>query len=258
MRKSPTIQSRTCESCGEMYTPTGNGQKYCPSCKVTKVGEWKKKYENKIYPDRKPKTKCTEPCCVCGGKFSSHFDGKAYCNKHYQSMIRYGQPYGHEKSTTNQYVVEGDLLKIITQNGDVILADSEDYEKLSKHSWCVSKTGYAVANINRKVTKLHRYLLDVTDPFMVIDHKNHNRLDNRKTNIRVCSQRENAKNKGAVNNKEVGIRETKHGTYSVRITNDREEIHIGSFKTLEEAKEARLKAERKYHKEFGYHDSINQ
>lgn len=259
MRKSPTIKERICNRCGIAYKPTGNAQRYCPTCKVINHHEAQKKYEQKRYPNRKPKVKCTEPCCVCGGIFSAHFNGNPYCNKHYQRMKLYGNPYGHPRERTNTYEIDGELLIITTAKGEKILADAEDYDRLSQHSWCVSKTGYAVANIRRRVVKLHRFLLNLTDQYQLIDHINHNTLDNRKKNLRICTQSQNAKNTSPVNGGLVsGIRQTRFGKYSVRITNDRKEVHVGTYSTLEEAVQARIEAERKYHGEFGYHDSVNR
>lgn len=259
MRKSPTIKERICNRCGITYQPTGNGQRYCPTCKAINHHEAQKKYEQKKYPNRKPKIKCTEPCCVCDGAFFSHFNGSPYCNKHYLKMKMYGNPYGHPRERTNTYEIDGDLLIITTAKGEKILADAEDYERLCQHSWCVSKTGYAVANIKGRVVKLHRWLLCLSDKEQLVDHINHNTLDNRKKNIRICSLSQNARNKSPIQGREMlGIRVTRNGKYNVRITKDRKEIHIGNYETLEEAKQARIKAERKYHGEFGYYDSVNK
>lgn len=55
-----------------------------------------------------------------------------------------------------------------------------------------------------------------------------------------------------------GIRVTPFGKYNVRITCDRKEIHVGNYDSFEEAKQARIEAERKYYGEFGYYDSVNR
>ncbi len=160
------------------------------------------------------------------------------------------------RKSTNRFVIMGEILVIITQNGDVILADSEDYPVLSKYSWCISKKGYAVANINHKVTKMSRYILGANNPKDVIDHKNNIKLDNRKKNLRKCTQAENVRNRtGKSKNGFIGIRLTPQGKYNVRITIDRREIHIGNYDTLEEAIKARNEAEDKYHGEFGSHNN---
>lgn len=193
-------------------------------------------------------------CCICGKPKSGRIDGKFYCNKHWQSMYCYGQPYGKPYKSKNQFEVKGDVLYITTRKGEVILADVSDYEKLSSHSWCISKTGYPVATIKGKTTKLHRYLLDLENPDVIVDHKNHDILDNRRSNIRICTHGDNARNKGG-GNKIHGIRKSRAGTYTVRITYNRKEIYLGTFKTYDEAVTARYEAEDKYHGEFAYHRS---
>ena len=163
------------------------------------------------------------------------------------------------RKRTNTYEVHGDVLKITTKNGIEIIADADDLEKLNKYSWCISKTGYPVANINYKVTKMHRYILGLSDPTIIVDHKNRNPFDNRKANLRICTIADNTRNKSVSKNCKsghIGIRKTPYGRYNVRITCNRKEIYVGNFKTLEEAIAARKTAEQKYHGEFGSHNAV--
>lgn len=195
-------------------------------------------------------------CCVCGKKKAVSIDGKYYCNKHYQSVRKYGHPYGNPRKSTNLFTLDGETLVIKTKKGDVFLADKEDSEIITRHSWCLSKTGYAVANIGGHVIKMHRFVMGVTDPQQLVDHKNGNTFDNRKKNLRICNRTGNARNKCATRSCKsghIGIRKTKGDKYNVRITVNRKEIHIGNFDTLEKAIEAREKAEDNYHGEFGSH-----
>lgn len=198
-----------------------------------------------------------EICCVCGAPCVCHTRGSPYCNKHYQSMIRYGHPFGKKRVSKNKFIIQGSILSVITSSGDVILADIPDKELLQKYTWCISKTGYAVANIRGKVTKMHRYILgtDVCGGSCV-DHINRNPLDNRRANLRLCTCGENTRNRTASPNCKsghIGIRITPSGKFNVRITYMRKEIHIGNFDTLEEAIQARNQAEDQYHGEFGSH-----
>lgn len=141
MRKYPEFKIRLCKQCGDEYKPTGASQRFCLSCSIARIKESKKRWAERNYPDRRAKQKSTEKCCICGEIFSSHYEGKAYCNKHYLSMRAYGQPYGKPRRSTNQFLVDGDLLKIITKDGTVFLADAEDFDKLKGSSWCLSKNG---------------------------------------------------------------------------------------------------------------------
>lgn len=206
-----------------------------------------------------PKSKCHEVCCVCGGAFSSHVDGKPYCNRHYQLARKYGVPEGRPRKRTCSYILDGDIMQVVTQKGDVILADAADREAIMRYSWCVSKTGYAVANIRGKVTKMHRYILgeDVCAG-MIVDHKNRNPLDNRRENLRVCSAAENMRNtpvRRTNKSGHLGIRVTKDGKFNVRIVADGVEHHVGNYDTLELAISARNEAEDEYHGEYASHRS---
>lgn len=162
---------------------------------------------------------------------------------------------GVNRKSTNTFTVSGELLTIKTKSGVEILADAEDLGKLQTWSWCINKAGYAVANIGEKIVRMHRYIMDADDG-EVVDHKNRNILDNRKQNLRICTQQENMRNvRPAQTSKtgEVGIRMTKHNKFNVRITHNKKEMHIGNYDTLEEAIAARKVAEKKYHGEFGSH-----
>lgn len=161
------------------------------------------------------------------------------------------------KKNTNKFEIIGDVLKITTAKGQEILADAEEIEKLKRYSWCVSKQGYAVANINGKVVKINRYILGLDNcAGKIVDHINRNKLDNRKVNLRFCTPKDNARNISVSKNSKsqvLGVRKTKHGKYNVRIVADRKEHHIGNFDTIEDAIFARQMAELKYHGQFASH-----
>lgn len=194
-------------------------------------------------------------CSICDTKYSGWFNGKPYCNKHLLRLYKNGTTELLGRKSTNRFEIDNKNLIITTNNGVRILADAEDYELLKKPSWCISKTGYAVANINKKVVKMARVILGISDPATVVDHKNGDKLDNRKSNLRICSQRNNSLNQGANRNRilPVGIRITKFGKYNARIFFDGRGIHIGNFDSMDEAIEARNKAEDKYFRDFAQH-----
>ena len=81
--------------------------------------------------------------------------------------------------------------------GKFAIVDAEDYERLSEHKWCVQrKKGgrfYAVRRAGGKIIRMHREIMNAP-PGMVCDHKNHNTLDNRKSNLRTCTQAQNIYN----------------------------------------------------------------
>lgn len=193
-------------------------------------------------------------CCICGAPFSCSFKDKPYCNKHWQRMYSNGTVESKPRQRTNKYEIFGNLLLITTASGIILTADAEDYELLSKYSWSISKTGYPVANISGRVTKLHRYLLNIKDPNVIVDHINGNPFDNRRQNLRLCKNAENVRNcKVSKNNTSgyTGIQKVKKsGKYRARITINRKEINLGRFEKIEDAIKARVEAERKYFGDF--------
>lgn len=122
--------------------------------------------------------------------------------------------------------------------GVEVLIDDEDYELFSKYKWFINKQGYLhtyiYINKKRKWILYHRLTLGLTDPKIITDHINRNRLDNRRCNLRVCGKKENARNTSSRKNctsKYLGVYLIKSGKWYARCYNK----HLGSFITEEEA-----------------------
>jgi hypothetical protein len=79
--------------------------------------------------------------------------------------------------------------------GKSVLVDPEDYNYLSGYKWYMIKEGYAKRFDNelKTVIPMHRQIMN-TPKGMHTDHINHNTLDNRKTNLRVCDRATNMQN----------------------------------------------------------------
>lgn len=96
--------------------------------------------------------------------------------------------------------MSGTRFKLIPldQKEGVAIIDASDFAKVSKYKWHLSDTGYAVwrglVNGTRKTVRMHRLIAD-TPEGLVTDHINRNRLDNRKHNLRIVTQRENLQNR---------------------------------------------------------------
>lgn len=80
-----------------------------------------------------------------------------------------------------------------------VLIDDEDREKVLSERWCVSRkaSGFYVVN-RRSGVYLHRLLTDAIKG-QTVDHVNHNTLDNRKMNLRICTHAENIRNRKGKN-----------------------------------------------------------
>jgi len=155
-------------------------------------------------------------------------------------------------------VFEGDICKIPLSNSDeYALIDTEDYDKIKHLTWALLSDGYVV---NRRLKKppirLARIIMDAPDDknengyfLIVVDHIKHNKLDNRKQNLRLCSAAENNWNRVG-NFGVIWINQSKK--YRARIMVNGKEIWLGEYKDYEVALKVRKDAEKEYYKEFRF------
>lgn len=141
----------------------------------------------------------------------------------------------------------------IKGKGKFALVDDEYYEEFSKYKWFLHTGGYAYKG-NDKKTYMHREIMENPEG-RIIDHKNHNKLDNRKENLRVCTHYQNNVNRTPRSTKSgfAGVwKNAKCSTYQVVIRANGVRRYIGSYKTMDEALIAREKAVKSFHGEFAY------
>lgn len=120
------------------------------------------------------------------------------------------------------------------------LVDIADLPRVQEIAWTLDPRGYVVgrpAGSKTSVT-MHRWL---EPDFAMVDHRNRDRQDNRRENLRECTQAENSRNTAlAANNTSgaKGVTPTPSGAWRARIWVDRTEIHIGTYPTREAAQQA--------------------
>ena len=253
MRKSPTFPDRECTMCGKKYTPHHSQQKYCPECKIIATKETKRRFYIKTNPNAYAPPKPKEFCIVCGEPMSCHFDGKPYCNKHWLRMYNNGTIEPKPYKTKNTYQIIGDIAIGTTSRGDTYKIDLDDLERCKQHSWVKDPRGYFVSRIDHKSVTLHRFLLGTKGSKVMTDHINGDKSDNRKSNLRQCTQNQNGKNlKVKKNNKSghPGVSQTKSGKWSASIMVNRKEINLGVFESKFEAINVRRLAELEHFGEF--------
>ena len=157
------------------------------------------------------------------------------------------------KELKNTYKFIDDYVIGTTNKGQEFYFDKEDFEKISKHTWRVSRNGYMQTTVtkrpNKVVIEMHSYLIGEHEGY-VIDHINRNKRDNRKSNLRLVDRNMNGFNiNRQINNTsgKTGVSFSKDkGTYIAHIGYKNKHIYLGSYSNFDDAVKTREKAELKY------------
>lgn len=107
----------------------------------------------------------------------------------------------------NESEIMDDVVHVYIDNDKtkIMLCDIEDWKNLKNCYW-TEQQGYAVAIKNYEWIRFHREVMNVDNPKIQVDHINGNRLDNRKTNLRLCSNQENSMNRYENSNNSSGYK----------------------------------------------------
>ena len=146
-------------------------------------------------------------CSVDGCNRKHH--AKGYCSKHYIQIREHGKII--ETIFDEQKIIDkGDYSVIIIRdkNGNEIAQtkiDNEDVEKVGKCKWFIDKHGYIRTGAKNNNVYLHRYIMNCPDE-LVVDHINRDKTDNRKSNLRICEQKDNNCNRNTQSNNSLGIK----------------------------------------------------
>lgn len=146
----------------------------------------------------------------------------------------------------------------LTQN-KFALIDEADFDRVNEHKWYMQTNLrrdrlYAVTGYpNRKNRKegrssiifLHRFILNIEDNTIIVDHINNDSLDCRKNNLRIATLSQNAQNRKRFNSNTSGYKgvslnkqkKYKHPWVSRLMLKDKS-YYLGMYATAEEAAQA--------------------
>lgn len=156
------------------------------------------------------------------------------------------------------------ILKNGKHKGTKVIVDNDVFEELNKYTWtAILNKGRTDHRIVRMVLKkevevlgykfkndiaLARFLCNLTKgDERVVDHINGNTLDNRRENLRVCTQAENQKNKKCYKNNKFGLKGVRYDKKKKKYSSN---LRLGLFNTPEEAHEAYCRAAKLVHGEY--------
>jgi len=172
-----------------------------------------------------------------------------------------------------------------------VLIDAEDWEKISQHKWHMrrnknqngwcdqyyvrtmipmpegkwytykNKDGSDYKHKQQGSVQLHRFLMDPPSD-MVVDHINGDTLDNRRSNLRICTRIENFRNRKRSKNNTSGYKGVHYAQKTKDMINELtkpwiarlslvgKRLYLGNYSTPEEAGRAYDEAAKKHYGEF--------
>lgn len=200
-------------------------------------------------------------CKECGGKYYL----KGYCSRHYQQILNSGKTY-RTRYDPNEIIIKDDIAEIVLYNnkGKEVartIIDVEDVEKVKKYKWHLHCKGYVVTAVKKKRVILHHFILMVKpNQRRQVDHRDQDKLNNRKSNFRFCIQRENLWNSGKRKTNTSGFKGVSWVKESCKwvagIGVNYKTIHLGCFKKKKDAARAYNEAAIKYHGNFAYLNDV--
>ncbi len=194
--------------------------------------------------------------CVCGKEVT--IKKKALTYKWTRScgclVRKINRQNGIKKVKANRIEINGNTIKIFFfKNNNYTTIDTEDYEYVKDRCWYNDEEHYVTAKKLGKRIRIHRIIMNCPDD-KIIDHIDRNPLNNKKENLRICTNAENAINKGLrKDNKSgyIGIRwDAVVQKWFSQITLNKKKIRLGWFVDKQDAINVRHEAEKKYFGEF--------
>lgn len=137
-------------------------------------------------------------------------------------------------------------MTILTAKGQSILVDDEDYAALSMHSWHVTTSGYAMRHKEvcgkRQKIWMHRVIAGLPpEDARMPDHRNGNKLDNRRLNLRISTETQNNRNARRAKTNTSGYKgvhwEGRRNRWRAQIQARGTRKNLGYFHTAEQAHE---------------------
>lgn len=148
-------------------------------------------------------------------------------------------------------------MDIELSNGGVAVIDDEDHGKVSGLTWFLAPTGYAVASthVDGKIVNyyMHR-LIAGADSGQKTDHRDGDRLNNRRSNLRLCTTSQNNMNsakRANARSRQKGVYWSRQkGKWHARIKLNGAATHLGFFSDEAEAGRAYNSAAKQLFGEF--------
>jgi hypothetical protein len=156
------------------------------------------------------------------------------------------------------------MIEIQLTKGMVAIVDDDCPIEILEYKWQYHPKGYAkrISTLKGKKTGIfmHREIIGANKNEQV-DHVNGDKLDNRKCNLRLCTNSQNQSNRKISKKNTSGFKgvqpHVRNGKMVARITVNKKNIYLGLFDSAKDAAIAYNEAAIKYHGEFANLNKID-
>lgn len=144
--------------------------------------------------------------CICRLKneqdAANKYDKYVVTNKIINKNLNFPEKYPNYNKNIRYIVktlcenMDNLTVKLLINDGDTrcVKIDKEDYDKIKYYTCYINTDGYVLVSAeNNKSIRLHRFIMNVTDPTIYIDHIDSDKLNNTKKNLRHSNSNLNSK-----------------------------------------------------------------
>ena len=216
-------------------------------------------------------------CDICGRKIFKkiRMNGHTLCSKHKHQILKYGHPLDNNPRTVNDlndYTIDYELgcvyFNVYNQKCSKVgffTVDLCDIELVKYHKWRFNSFGHVLTGSGGNIRDLSHIVLGIPkelDLVTIVDHKDGDPTNNRRYNLRICTQQDNVLNKSFMSTNTTGIIGVSYdkvrNAYAPEIKYRNKRLHLGRYKSMEEAAYVRFVAEQLLFKEFANEHNVEK
>lgn len=179
---------------------------------------------------------------------------KGLCQRHYDQWLKFRKIYDRTRFDRNEIIEKENYAEIVTYNEknkvkDRVLIDNENIEKIKDYKVYLDNQGYATVSIRNKKIHLPEFLFGELPEGKHYSYVNKDSRDCRKKNIIIVDSKEIVRRSKLSRRNKTGVKgvflNKNTGKYNAYIGHEGKSYYLGTFESLEEAKQARQIAEEK-------------
>jgi hypothetical protein len=163
--------------------------------------------------------------------------------------------FAKEAPQTITLVGDTAVIRVERLNGDVVdvTIDSSDYALAKRFRWVVMQRAHTM-HVYTEVQGSPLYLHFLLTGFEKTDHKDLDGTNNRRNNLRPCTQQQNGRNCGPKKNNKSGYKGVSFygGKYHASISTGDKQLRLGRFSNPQDAARAYDKAAKEHFGEFAW------